>query len=79
MDELTTEDITATEDTTFFRFVDETRVVQPRHLVILRRTWRCSEYTVGGWSWNWSVERAQGGFMDGVKEDRKSIEADDWL
>lgn len=26
-----------------------------------------------------SVERAQGGFMDLVKEDRKSIEADDWL
>lgn len=26
-----------------------------------------------------SVERAQGGFMDVVKEDRKSIEADDWL
>lgn len=26
-----------------------------------------------------SVERAQGGFMDGVKEDRKSIEAGDWL
>lgn len=40
---------------------------------------RYSEYTAGGWNWNCSVEKAQGGFMAVVKEDRKSIEADDWL
>lgn len=83
MDKIRTEDISVMEDAAIFRFVEEARVVQ------LRRGYSQEDEEDEEVQWMYcrrlelagrtSVERAQGGFMDGVKEDRKSIEAGDWL